>query len=77
MNHNPKKRADIKLDMLVAVVQKRDQLSGTTTEGLVRRILTNAAFHPRGIKVKLNTGEVGRVVEILEEPLEDFEFDNL
>ena len=73
MSKNPKKRADIKLDMLVAVVQKRDQQSGETTEGLVRRILTNAAFHPRGIKVKLDTGEVGRVVEIIEE--EEFDDD--
>lgn len=72
MNFNPQKRADIKVGMFVAIVQKRDQSSGETTEGEVKRLLTNAAFHPRGIKVKLDTGEVGRVVEVIED-VQDFE----
>jgi uncharacterized repeat protein (TIGR03833 family) len=46
------------------VVQKHDQRSGDLTEGIVERILTNSAFHPHGIKVKLSSGEVGRVKEI-------------
>ena len=48
----------------VSVVLKQDQASGATTEGIVERILTKSAFHPHGIKVKLSSGEVGRVKEI-------------
>lgn len=43
------------------IVQKHDQPTGKLTEGVVERILTNSAVHPRGIKVRLTTGEVGRV----------------
>lgn len=64
---DPNKRANIKTDMLVEVVEKQNQSSGELTEGLVKRILTNAAYHPHGIKVKLDTGEVGRVRNIIEE----------
>ncbi|HEX2695565.1 MAG TPA: YwbE family protein [Acidobacteriota bacterium] len=49
----------------VRVVRKEDQGSGALTTGVVRDILTNSAFHPRGIKVRLTTGVVGRVKEIL------------
>lgn len=49
----------------VAVVQKNHQRSGQLTEGVVKRILTNAPSHPHGIKVQLETGEVGRVKSIL------------
>ena len=62
-----RKRADVQLGMLVEVVEKQNQRSGELTEGLVKRILTNASFHPHGIKVKLDTGEVGRVKNIIEE----------
>lgn len=61
------KRSSIKPGMLVAIVMKEDQRSGTLTEGYVDRILTKSAQHPHGIKVRLETGEVGRVKEILEE----------
>jgi uncharacterized repeat protein (TIGR03833 family) len=47
------------------VVQKQHQRSGELTEGIVRDILTNSAIHPRGIKVRLEGGIVGRVKEIL------------
>jgi uncharacterized repeat protein (TIGR03833 family) len=47
------------------MVQKADQQSGRRTEGVVRDILTNSPTHPHGIKVRLETGEVGRVKEIL------------
>lgn len=57
-------RSEIKPGMEVGIVLKEDQRSGTLTEGVVREILTNSAFHPHGIKVRLTTGEVGRVKEI-------------
>ena len=59
-----RKRSDVAIDQLVSIVEKQNQSSGELTEGLVKRILTNAKFHPHGIKVKLDTGEVGRVKEI-------------
>jgi len=61
------KRKDIKVGDLVEVVQKHHQRSGELTEGLVKRILTKSPNHPHGIKVQLDTGEVGRVKNILEE----------
>jgi len=48
----------------VAIVQKQDQPTGRLTEGIVKDILTNSPTHPHGIKVRLETGEVGRVQEI-------------
>ena len=47
------------------VVQKQDQRSGKLTEGTVDRILTNSATHPHGIKVRLVSGVVGRVKEVI------------
>jgi uncharacterized repeat protein (TIGR03833 family) len=62
MDH--RKRADIKIGARVRVVQKQDQRSGRLTEGTVLGILTNSASHPHGIKVRLESGVVGRVKEI-------------
>jgi len=59
------KRSDIHIGALVEVVQKQDQRSGALTKGLVKRILTKSSTHPHGIKVMLDTGEVGRVKYIL------------
>ena len=59
-------RAEIKVGARVKVVQKQDQRSGRLTEGIVRDILTKSALHPHGIKVRLESGIVGRVREILE-----------
>jgi len=59
------KRADIKPGARVKVVQKHDQRSGRLTEGTVRKILTNSATHPHGIKVCLVSGVVGRVKVII------------
>ncbi len=59
------KRANIKYGMDVGVVLKEDQSTGRLTYGKVQKILTNSPTHPHGIKVRLNTGEVGRVKEIL------------
>lgn len=58
-------RKNIVSGLRVLVVRKQDQRSGKTTEGVVRDILTSAAVHTRGIKVRLTSGEVGRVREIL------------
>ncbi len=62
---NGTKRANIRLGLRVLVVQKEDQRSRETTEGVVRDILTSSSSHPRGIKVRLESGAVGRVQEIL------------
>jgi uncharacterized repeat protein (TIGR03833 family) len=62
---NGKNRADIKPGLRVKVVKKEDQRSGKLTEGTVRDILTNSSTHPHGIKVRLESGIVGRVKEIL------------
>jgi uncharacterized repeat protein (TIGR03833 family) len=58
-------RADIKLGMRVKVVQKHDQQTGNLTEGTVQNILTKSAAHPHGIKVRLESGIIGRVKEII------------
>ena len=62
---NGTKRANINVGREVAVVQKHHQRSGELTEGVVKRILTNAPNHPHGIKVQLTSGIVGRVKEVL------------
>lgn len=59
-------RKNIRIGQLVNVVQKHHQRTGELTEGIVKAILTKSPQHPHGIKVKLDTGEVGRVKEILE-----------
>jgi uncharacterized repeat protein (TIGR03833 family) len=58
------KRIDIKPGIQVAIVLKEDQRSGKLTEGRVKDILTKSPVHPHGIKVRLETGQVGRVKEI-------------
>ncbi len=58
-------RESIHTGQRVAVVKKEDQSTGQLTEGIVRNILTNSVTHPHGIKVRLESGEVGRVKEIL------------
>ncbi|MDX9882442.1 MAG: YwbE family protein [Prolixibacteraceae bacterium] len=60
-------RKNIESGQLVEIVLKQHQQSDELTEGFVKQILTNAAFHPHGIKVKLATGEVGRVKNIIPE----------
>ena len=62
------KRSEIRPGLEVQIVQKHHQRSGQLTRGVVQDILTNSATHPHGIKVRLETGEVGRVKEILAEP---------
>ncbi len=57
-------RKNIYPGLRVAIVQKQDQRTGTLTEGVVQDILTSSPTHPHGIKVRLETGEVGRVQTI-------------
>jgi uncharacterized repeat protein (TIGR03833 family) len=54
-------RKNINIGSEVEIVQKQHQRSGELTEGFVKRLLTNSQNHPHGIKVQLDTGEVGRV----------------
>lgn len=58
------KRCNIKIGAAVKIVQKQDQGTGRLTEGIVKRILTNSATHPHGIKVMLEDDTVGRVKEV-------------
>jgi uncharacterized repeat protein (TIGR03833 family) len=60
-------RSKIKPGMLVNIVLKKDQHTGRLTEGIVKDILTNSPTHPHGIKVRLESGDIGRVQEIIEE----------
>lgn len=62
-----RKRANIKSGIDVVIVEKHNQRTGELTEGVVKDILTNSPTHPHGIKVRLETGEVGRVKEIITE----------
>jgi len=62
---NGQNRKDIEIGLEVEIVQKHHQRSGELTEGIVKNILTNSPFHPHGIKVRLETGEVGRVKNII------------
>ena len=62
---NGKNRADIKPGTHVNVVQKQDQRTGKLTLGIVKDLLTKSSSHPHGIKVRLESGVVGRVKEII------------
>jgi len=58
-------RSDVKVGVSVEVVQKHHQRTGELTEGIVKRLLTKSPNHTHGIKVQLESGEVGRVKNIL------------
>ncbi|MCP8967302.1 YwbE family protein [Ectobacillus ponti] len=60
-----KYRQHIKAGMEVDIILKQDQRTGKTTRGIVKDLLTNSAFHPHGIKVRLSNGQVGRVAAIV------------
>lgn len=64
---NGKQRINIKPGTRVLIVLKKDQRSGKLTEGIVKDILTNSLTHPHGIKVRLESGDIGRVQKILED----------
>ena len=59
-------RSKIRQGMKVRVVQKQDQATGRLTEGIVRDLLTKSPTHPHGIKVRLESGIVVRVKELLD-----------
>jgi uncharacterized repeat protein (TIGR03833 family) len=64
---NGQNRKDIYPGLKVDIILKKDQRSGNLTRGIVKDLLTSSAFHSRGIKVRLEDGQVGRVAEIVEE----------
>ena len=64
-NMDGRKRSDVQIGAKVAIVMKKDQKTGQLTEGIVKDILTKSPNHPHGIKVRLQSGEIGRVREIL------------
>jgi len=59
------RRSEIRRGLRVSIVLKKDQRTGKLTEGIVKDILTNSPVHPHGIKVRLESGEIGRVKDIL------------
>lgn len=59
------RRADVRPGQEVYIVRKQDQRTGRLTRGIVQELLTRSATHPHGIKVRLASGEIGRVQEIL------------
>ncbi len=60
-------RKDIYPGLEVGIILKKDQRNGNVTYGIVKNLLTSSAFHSRGIKVRLEDGQIGRVTEIVEE----------
>lgn len=63
---NGTERNNVKIGSRVKVVQKQHQRSGELTEGIVKDLLTKSAVHHRGIKVRLVSGIIGRVQEVLQ-----------
>jgi uncharacterized repeat protein (TIGR03833 family) len=64
---NGQNRDDIYPGLEVDIILKQDQRSGKRTRGIVKDLLTSSSFHSRGIKVRLEDGQVGRVIEIFED----------
>lgn len=60
-----RERKDVRPGLTVDIVLKQDQRTGSLTRGVVKDVLTKSPHHPHGIKVRLETGEVGRVKEII------------
>lgn len=65
MNNRGQSRSNIRPGLEVEIVLKKDQGTGKTTRGIVKDILTNSGIHPRGIKVRLQDGQIGRVQNII------------
>ena len=64
---NGQNRSDIYPGLEVDIILKKDQRNGKRTRGIVKDLLTSSAYHSRGIKVRLEDGQIGRVAEIVEE----------
>lgn len=60
-----RKRSDIRPGLEVGIVLKKDQRTGNITYGVIEKLLTKSSYHPHGIKVMLEDGQVGRVKEII------------
>ena len=65
---NRRTRADIYPGLEVDIILKKDQRTGKRTRGIVKDLLTSAPHHSRGIKVRLEDGQIGRVTEIIGDP---------
>ncbi|HVW16109.1 MAG TPA: YwbE family protein [Mucilaginibacter sp.] len=63
---NGQNRSDIYPGLEVDIILKKDQRTGKRTRGIVKDLLTSSSYHSRGIKVRLEDGQVGRVAEIFE-----------
>jgi len=63
---NGQNRKDIFPGLEVDIILKKDQRSGKLTRGIVKQLLTSSSFHSRGIKVRLEDGQIGRVAEIVD-----------
>ena len=63
---NGQHRQSIRPGVEVSIVLKKDQASGKLTRGVVADVLTRSSFHPHGIKVRLVSGDIGRVREVLQ-----------
>ena len=68
MSLSGQNRSHIRPGLEVDIVLKKDQPTGKLTRGIVKDILTNSATHPRGIKVRLQDGQIGRVQNIVSKP---------
>jgi len=64
-NQDGRNRKNIQIGCTVEIVQKQHQRTGELTEGIVKRLLTKSSNHPHGIKVQLESGEIGRVKKVL------------
>jgi uncharacterized repeat protein (TIGR03833 family) len=64
---NGQNRNDVYPGLEVDIILKEDQRTGARTRGVVKDLLTSSSFHSRGIKVRLEDGQVGRVIEIIED----------
>jgi uncharacterized repeat protein (TIGR03833 family) len=61
-----RERKDVRQGLTVEIVLKQDQRTGRLTRGVVKDVLTKSSHHPHGIKVRLETGEVGRVKAVVQ-----------
>ena len=66
-NRDGRYRASVRVGSTVEIVRKGDRITGKRTKGVVAEILTNASYHPHGIKVRLRDGKVGRVSAVVED----------
>jgi uncharacterized repeat protein (TIGR03833 family) len=68
LHRNRKQRGSGRIWFIVDIIRKEDQRHGKKTRGIVQEILTNSLFHPHGIKVRLKSGNVGRIANIVSAP---------